>query len=81
MNSKSTATGLKTWKDFMFEVGDSLTLAFKLKVRQTTVESWERIGIPQKYWENICIICNNHKIVNVTNLHKLNESLKKVSEK
>lgn len=65
----------------MFEAGNSLELAYKLKVRQSTVESWERIGIPQKYWEKICMICNNHKIVNVTNLHKLNEILKKQNEK
>lgn len=55
--------------------GGSLELAYQLKIRQQTVESWAKIGIPQKYWSDICSLADNAKLVNPTSLFKLNERI------
>ena len=44
---------MKKFEDLLEACGGSLNLAYKLGVRQGTVEGWRSRGVPLKYWEKI----------------------------
>lgn len=63
---------LKDFNELTDILGGTLKLAYKLNVRQQTVESWGKSGIPTKYWDDIACTAKHRKVtpLSLFNLNK-----------